>query len=118
MPRLLVLLLAVGLALAQEVATLAKIEANPEAYYGRELWLLGYLWPWFEPAPLLCEGLPLAGGNVAKTRSDPNFCDGTRIAFVAELPDDVPKGKGPWQVRARVEPAPGGGWYLVVLELR
>ena len=118
MPRLLVLLLAVGLALAHEVATLAKIEANPEAYYGRELWLLGYLWPWFEAAPRVCEGLPLARKNAAKTRSDPNFCDGIRIAFVAELSGGLPEGKSPWQVRARVEPAPGGGWYLVVLELR
>jgi len=116
--RLLALLLVLGLGLAQEATTLAKIEADPKDYYGRELWLLGYLWPWNAPAPPLCEGLPLARKNAAKTRSDPNFCDGTRIAFVAELPDDVPKGKGPWPVRARVVPAPGGGWYLLILEVR
>ena len=116
----LLLFLALG-AQAQPVATLARIEADPAAYFGREVVLVGYLWPWFKPAPLVCRGLPLARGNQAKTRSDGNFCDGTRIAY---LPPGLVPGFDPerdlnipLQLVARVEPAPGG-WRLLPLGLR
>ena len=110
-----------GLALVQPATTLARIEANPEAYFGREVVLVGYLWPWFKPAPLVCRGRPLARGNQAKTRSDGNFCDSTRVAY---LPPGLVPGfdperdlKIPLQLLARVEPAPGG-WRLLPLRLR
>jgi len=110
-----------GLALAQPVATtLARIEADPEAYFGREVVLIGYLWPWFKPTPLACRGLPLARGNQAKTRSDGNFCDGTRVAF---LPPRLAPGFDPERnlgvplvLVTRVEPAPGG-WRLLPIRL-
>ena len=115
---LLLFLLALGA--AQRATTLARIEADPEAYFGREVVLVGYLWPWFKPAPLVCRGLPLARGNQAKTRSDGNFCDGTRIVF---LPPGLVPGFDPerdlgvpLELVARVEPAPGG-WRLVPIRL-
>ncbi len=103
---------------AQPVATLARIEADPGAFFGREVVLVGYAWPWFRPAPLACRDRPLARGNAAKTRSDGNFCDGTRVAF-------LPAGVGPRsfcrraiQLVVRIEPAPGGGWWLIPLRVR
>ena len=118
-------LLALVLALAvraQPVATLARIEVEPAAYYGRTVILIGYLWPWFRPAPTVCRGLPLARGNRAKTRSDGYFCDGTRIAFLpagARLGFDPDRDLGTaFQMVARVVPTPDGGWLLDPLRLR
>ena len=109
-----------GLALAQPATTLDRIEADPAAYRGREVVLVGYLRPWYKPAPLVCRGLPLARGNQARTRSDGNFCDGTRVAF---LPPGLVPGFDPerdlgvpLELVARVEPAPDG-WRLVPIRL-
>ena len=107
----LLLLLLLPAAAARPVS-LAEVEADPKAHFGRELAMLGYLWPWSRPTPLPCRGLPLARGNLARTRSDPNFCDGTRIAF-AKVEPKGPLPEGAVWVRARVEPGPRG-WYLVV----
>jgi len=100
------LLLLLSLAQAQRVARLAEIEADPAAFAGEEVLLVGYLWPWYRGTPLLCQGLPLARGSQAKTRSDPLFCDGTRVAFVWGTAGRY--GRGPLWVVARVEPVPGG----------
>ncbi len=115
------LLLALG-AQAQTATTLARIEADPAAYLGREVVLVGYLWPWFRPGPAACDALPLARGNRAKTRSDGNFCDGTRVAFLppsADLGFDPDRDLGRvFQLVARVEPTPDEGWVLIPLRLR
>ncbi len=102
----LLLLLLGGVALAQRVARLAEIEANPRAFENKEVLLLGYFWPWFEMTPLFCRGLPIARGNQARTRSDPLFCDGTRVVFVWGVKE--PLERGPLWVVARVEPVPAG----------
>lgn len=101
---------------AQPAATLARIEADPAAYFGREVVLVGYLWPWFAPTPLVCRGLPLAQGNQAETRCDANFCDGTRVAFLSLGHGPMPERRVPLLLRVRVEPVPGG-WRLRVVRI-
>jgi len=107
---------------AQPVTTLARIEAEPAAYLGRTVVLFGYLWPWFRPAPLVCRDLPQARGNRARTRSDANFCDGTRVAFLpagARLGVEPGRGQGTaFQLVARVVPTSDGGWLLDPIRLR
>ncbi len=123
MLRRLILIFALGgLGLAQQAVTLARIEADPNAYAGREVVLVGYLWSWFDPdMPAVCEGLPAAAGNLMRTRSDGSFCDGTRVAYLppgqgVKVFGVIEKGR-PVQLVARVRVGPEG-WWLEPLSLR
>lgn len=115
---LLGLLLAAAVAPAQSATTLNRIEADPAAYAGREVVLVGYAWSWFSPeVPPVCEGLPLPAGNRMRTRSDGSFCDGTRIAYLPPGGVRIGAPAGAVQLVARVHVGPEG-WWLEPLSLR
>ncbi len=122
MRRGIALVLLLGLALAQQATTLARIEADPTAYAGREVVLVGYMWSWFNPQlPPVCEGLPTPTGNTLRTRSDGSFCDGTRIAYLpppqgVKLRGSIEPGQAV-QLVARVHIGLEG-WWLEPLEIR
>ncbi|WP_457636722.1 hypothetical protein [Oceanithermus sp.] len=121
MKRLLLLILwLLGSGLAQQTTTLAQIEADPAAFDGRKVVLIGYHWSWFKPkVPEVCEGLPLARGNLMRTRSDGSFCDGTRVAYLppgGEVVGELRPGAAV-QLVARVHAGPEG-WWLEPLVLR
>jgi hypothetical protein len=111
-----------GWVMAQQATTLARIEAHPNAYAGREVVLVAYLWSWFDPdVPAVCEGLPAAAGNRMRTRSDGSFCDGTRVAYLppgqgVKVFGVIDEGRAV-QLVARVRVGPEG-WWLEPLSLR
>jgi len=122
MRRVIALALFLGLALAQQATTLARIEADPAAYAEQEVVLVGYMWSWYDPQlPAICEGLPTPAGNTLHTRSDGSFCDGTRIAYLppvgrVKLRGHVRPGQA-IQLVARVHIGPEG-WWLEPVEIR
>jgi len=122
MRRVMVLALFLGLALAQQATTLARIEADPTTYAEQEVVLVGYMWSWYDPQlPAICEGLPTPVGNTLRTRSDGSFCDGTRIAYLppvgrVKLRSQIKPGQA-IQLVARVHIGPEG-WWLEPVEVR
>jgi len=122
MRRVMALALFLGLALAQQATTLARIEVDPTAYAEQEVVLVGYMWSWYKPQlPDICEGLPAPKGNVMRTRSDGSFCDGTRVAYLppvgrVKLRGHVKPGQAV-QLVARIHIGPEG-WWLEPVEVR
>jgi len=117
--RFFALLLLSGLAMAQHAVTLARLEADPAAFAGREVVLVGYAWSWLgNDKPPACRGVPAARGNVMRTRSDGYFCDGTRVVFLPPYSGAWSRGpKRAVQLLARLQQGPEG-WWLEPLKLR